>query len=354
MLPMTDNDNNGPVNLSWHSRLQIRVSVLLVVLVTALMLSFSIYGALSVNSELQANLEKHLNTVTLRASSSVKSSVWDMDQGNLLLALEAELLDVRVHTLEVLDVDGRLLASLTRDLQGNVVGYGTTDQPAGKLLQEQSEIVFEDEVIGTMKVYVDMSYKDLALKNYYYDQSLQTILLIIILVVAVGGALRVMLIKPLSNLTVAAELVSKNKFDIDIDIGSRDGVGRLAKALEVFRQNVLEKLRLQERQENAAKIQQKQAAENQRMGSVRRKAEEQQRQEQIEIAAKESVQARELQLRADELLPIVDAAASGDLSQRISLKGDDVIGQIGIKLETLFERLRGSLGSIGGSAVALG
>ncbi len=352
-LPMRD-DNNGSVNLNWHSRLQFRVSVLLIILVTAVMLSFSIYGAMNVNSELQHKLENYLDIVTLRISRSVASAVWDMDQENLTLALEAELLDERVHTLQVRDIDGMLLAFLTRDSQGSVVAYETTDQPVGQLLQKQSEITFENEVIATINVYVDKSFKNLALKTYYRNQSLQTIFLIIILVVAVGVALRAMLIKPLANLTVAAESVSQNKFDIDIDTSSRDEVGRLAKALEVFRQNALEKIRLQEQQEKASKIQREQAAENQRMGSKRREAEERLRQEQIDVAARESEQARELQLRADQLLQIVDAAASGDLSQRLSLKGDDIIGQIAAQLDTLFERLRGSLGSIDGSAIALG
>ena len=352
-LPMRD-DNNGSIKLNWHSRLQFKVSVLLIILVTAVMLSFSIYGSMNVNSELQHKLENHLDIVTLRISRSVASAVWDMDQENLTLALEAELLDERVHTLQVRDIDGMLLASLTRDLQGSVVAYETTDQPVGQLLQKQSEITFENEIIATINVYVDKSFKNLALKNYYRNQSLQTIFLIIILVVAVGVALRAMLIKPLANLTVAAESVSQNKFDIDIDTSSRDEVGRLAKALEVFRQNALEKIRLQEQQEKASKIQREQATENQRMGSKRREAEERLRQEQIDVAARESEQARELQLRADQLLQIVDAAASGDLSQRLSLKGDDIIGQIAAQLDTLFERLRGSLGSIDGSAIALG
>ena len=349
------NDNTtARRKLHWRNKLQFKVSILLIVLVTTVMVGFSVYGAIQVSSDLQSKLETHLDIVTLRASRSVSSAIWDMDQDNLVLALKAEMLDERVHSLQVWDTESTLLAALTRNQDGDVVVLEDAQAPVGNFLQKQNDILFEGEAMGTLAVYIDMSFRDRALTRYYYDQCFQAVMLVIILVVAAGMALRAMLIRPLVNLTAAAESVSNNEFDINIDTQSRDEVGELARALEVFKDNALEKLRLQQRQEEAVDLQRQQETENQRMDSERRDAERRFRQEQINVAEREAEQARALQLRADELLKIVDAAASGDLSQSVKLFGDDVIGQIATRLETLFERLRASLGSIGGSAIELG
>jgi methyl-accepting chemotaxis protein len=61
---------------------------------------------------------------------------------------------------------------------------------------------------------------------------------------------------------------------------------------------------------------------------------------------RELEQAQLLQNKVDTLLGVVKAAAAGDLSQRVPVKGKDAIGQMGEGLEQLLEALRASLGGI--------
>ncbi len=63
--------------------------------------------------------------------------------------------------------------------------------------------------------------------------------------------------------------------------------------------------------------------------------------------------AEELRTKVDQVLEVVSAAAAGDLTQEIPVKGEDAIGRLGAGLESLLTALRRSLGDIAGTADSL-
>ncbi|MFK8078989.1 MAG: methyl-accepting chemotaxis protein [Granulosicoccus sp.] len=68
---------------------------------------------------------------------------------------------------------------------------------------------------------------------------------------------------------------------------------------------------------------------------------------------REREQADALKAKVDDLLDVVNAAASGDLTRTIGVKGNDQIGKMGVALEKFLAQLRQSLRGIGGSAERL-
>ncbi len=67
----------------------------------------------------------------------------------------------------------------------------------------------------------------------------------------------------------------------------------------------------------------------------------------------EQRQAKELQQKVDNMLEVVSAAADGDLTREITVKGDDAIGRMGEGLSRFFKDLRKSISGIAGTAQAL-
>lgn len=65
-------------------------------------------------------------------------------------------------------------------------------------------------------------------------------------------------------------------------------------------------------------------------------------------------QADVLNQRVEELLGIVDAAANGDMTRKLTVVGSDAIGRVGQGLGRLFENMKYSLGQISTSAASLG
>ncbi len=70
-------------------------------------------------------------------------------------------------------------------------------------------------------------------------------------------------------------------------------------------------------------------------------------------AERERLAAQELTQKVDSILSVVSAAGQGDLTQEIQVRGSDAIGQMGEGLAKFFADLRGSIGSIGASAMNL-
>jgi methyl-accepting chemotaxis protein len=68
---------------------------------------------------------------------------------------------------------------------------------------------------------------------------------------------------------------------------------------------------------------------------------------------REKLAADELTQKVDSILTVVAAATKGDLTQEIAVRGSDSIGQMGEGLGKFFADLRGSIGSIGKSAMNL-
>ncbi len=73
-----------------------------------------------------------------------------------------------------------------------------------------------------------------------------------------------------------------------------------------------------------------------------------------EMQDRERQQTLTLQEKVDSMLAVVNAAAEGDLTQEIPVKGEDAIGKMGEGLEKFFARLRNSMSELGKSAHILG
>jgi methyl-accepting chemotaxis protein len=77
------------------------------------------------------------------------------------------------------------------------------------------------------------------------------------------------------------------------------------------------------------------------------------RREVAEVAGRDKQAAEELRRKVDSIRTVVTAAASGDLTQNVDVRGTDAIGQLGEGLAKFFGDLRRSVGGIGQTASAL-
>ena len=69
---------------------------------------------------------------------------------------------------------------------------------------------------------------------------------------------------------------------------------------------------------------------------------------------REQAQADELKEKVDQLLSVVDAAAGGDLTQKIPISGEDAVGKLAQSLGRFLSNMRGSVSGIAANAITLG
>ena len=73
----------------------------------------------------------------------------------------------------------------------------------------------------------------------------------------------------------------------------------------------------------------------------------------VEARDREQREAAELRAKVDSILGSVHAAAAGDLTRDVTVRGQDAIGQLGSELAAFFTDLRGNIGEIAGYADTL-
>lgn len=144
----------------------------------------------------------------------------------------------------------------------------------------------------------------------------------------------------------ALGLLADGQYDVVVAAKGADELADLARTVEVFRRNSMEAKELQLEQARVEEELRKQEEQ-------RAHAESNAHQEQLERHALERKEAEraqraadQLQSRVDRLLVAVSAAAEGDLSHPIDVEGDDLAGQMGRALNSLFAELKFSLNSI--------
>lgn len=146
-----------------------------------------------------------------------------------------------------------------------------------------------------------------------------------LLTLALGAVLSRLITAPLARTMSVLESVAAGDLSREVAVVGTDEVARMGRALNVAISAQREAL---ERARDAGEAAQR-------------------------IAAREAEQATELRGRVDLMLEVVDAAATGDLTQTVHVSGDDAIGRMGIALERFLGDLRESIASIADHSAAL-
>lgn len=133
-----------------------------------------------------------------------------------------------------------------------------------------------------------------------------------------GAAITRSVVEPLTQTVDVLQAVSSGDLSRSVDIHSQDELGEMAVSL------------------------------NHAIGAMRDAMEK------IRIASeREKRNAEELQGKVDQLLHVVNAASNGDLTQVVTVKGTDAIGQVGEGLDRFLANLKESIGGFARSSQAL-
>lgn len=337
-----------------RTRIRSIVLTLLTITIILTMTVASLYGAIEMQKQQQGELSELLQSTGERAALGLASSMWDMDEERANMLLLAEFKERRVHAAVLRDTNQEILSGKLRTPQGNIENTNTSASLADAgYLSKTFNVVFDGELIGTLQLQITQEYMQQTLRDYYVSELLKSLLMTIILITSMSIILGRILIRPLTELTSAANSLSHGNLETRINTHKIGEIGELAKALEVFKKQASEKIIIEEEQEQERLILKQREKDNQRVKEERMEAENRLHQEKLNASEREREQAQILQGRADALLKVVDAVANGDLSCNVKLEGDDAIGRIAQRVDQLVTHLRNSLHGIANSANSL-
>ena len=177
-----------------------------------------------------------------------------------------------------------------------------------------------------------------------------------LIVTAISLGIRRSIIKPLSEVTdVSKGITEGNLKQEELEIKSKDEIGVLAQnfnqmldVLRRFIQHTEEILQGRAESETFGLKGDFEGSLGSMLEMSRREKEQQETQ-----ARKEREQNEELMRKVDGILEVVDAAAEGDLTQKVTVSGEDALGKMGGRLQGFFDDLRSSVRAINDNALAL-
>ena len=162
--------------------------------------------------------------------------------------------------------------------------------------------------------------------------------------------------RPIARVVKELEYVADGELDRSLTALKGDGINEfseLTRSVVVFQAKSLEAQRLKQQSEILSEQKQRQQAEQKEQENKAREQEQLRHAREREQAVREKTESDAIQGRVDQLLDAVSAAIKGKLTYPIKVQGQDIAGQMGVALKTLFSALSKSMSSINNSAIQL-
>jgi methyl-accepting chemotaxis protein len=194
---------------------------------------------------------------------------------------------------------------------------------------------------------------------------------IVAVVVALGLGVFIarVIANPLNRAVQVCGAVAKGDYSQRLDIHTKDEVGQMATALNQSIDATVKLLddvkqaaeREQKAQAERAELERRQREEEQRRKDeeakkeqqrleAERKLKEEQAERERQLAAEDKRKAEELRHKVDDLLKVVNAAAKGDLTQKVTVQGNEAIDELAAGIKKMLEDLAGVIGQVTESA----
>lgn len=231
------------------NQLQYRVLTLLAIMVIVIMTLSTLYGAVSMRTQLKDELAVLAKNTGERTAESLSNAMWNMDSEAAEKLILAELRESRIHALLLFDTNGDYIVGKQRN-EDNIIVDKTSDDLIYKddFLSISVDVMYGDELIGELTIQVTTKFMLEKLRSYYIYELRKALLLTTTLMILMYLTLHKLLISPLSSLTTSANALSQGNLETTIISNGIGEVGELADALEVFKTNAIEKKELEEQQ----------------------------------------------------------------------------------------------------------
>ncbi|MDC8758791.1 sensor histidine kinase [Janthinobacterium fluminis] len=188
-------------------RIQVRLTLLFVVIVTLVLAISGSYTQYSLSQELELRSQRLREGVLTRLQTSLPSALWDLDKSKVDSIVAAEMLPPELVAIRVYDSSVGLFSGKARDADGHIQAIASEAPVAGAPVE--ANLVFRDSVavsasskpvtVGKVVVNFSRAQIDAALVAEVRRKVIEVLLLDLILVAALVLSLRI-IFDPLKRL----------------------------------------------------------------------------------------------------------------------------------------------------------
>jgi PAS domain S-box-containing protein len=215
--------------------LMIQLSLAIVLITSAVLTGFGLYRYQKNLQKLPDQLDQNLELTAKRLSISLRTPIFNFSEYETRDIILSEMEDPNIVAITVSLEDG----SLSKFVYGRSID--NKPAPVKSFIPKNGEkhirrkILYETDELGIVEIYMTPKYLEERLRNTFFSDLSQIIILDAILIFLVILFVRFRFIRPIMLLTSAASEISKGNLDQKIDVKSRDEIGVLAKSFTIMR-----------------------------------------------------------------------------------------------------------------------
>ncbi len=216
----------------WMNRIQVRMSAILIFLTTVILLVYALFNYQMEKSAMNEEISLFAEITTTRLSNHLVEPFWALDDDLLKDSINSEMMDKQIYAILIRDRNGKTIyMGRKRGKNWNIIE--TTDEiNDSSLTMRRMNIVKGDDKIGAVEVYLTPEFMEEELKRSTIYMIIAVIILDIILFISIYSILKRMIIRPIMQLTDAAEQMSMGDLNVQFNIRTKNEIGLLIKALE--------------------------------------------------------------------------------------------------------------------------
>ncbi|QLA11947.1 hybrid sensor histidine kinase/response regulator [Desulfolutivibrio sulfodismutans] len=209
-------------------RLQVKLSLLLVVAFTLVLAAFSLYDYHAVKAARMAELRLLADRVTERLSHILLSPMWNVDAREISRILETEMANGNLFAVIVLDEDGKsVLAGSRRD--GGALHEVNSLWEEDGVFGRTRRIEMDGRNLGSLNVFVHTRHMEQDLLETVAANVLRTFLLEIVLVALIFFFVKSAILDPLDHMRRVARRISQRRdYSLRFPADRRDELGSLS------------------------------------------------------------------------------------------------------------------------------
>lgn len=229
----------GFERVSFINSIQTRISAGLILITTIILLAYAGITYWTTNTEMEAELANFSEITATRLSKHLVEPFWSLDDEILWDSLVSEMMNEKIHAIIIRDRDGKTAyKGITRNSAWKAVEKARA--PDAVTVKSAKPIVKSyirnnvpvDDKLGVVEVYITRKFMMEDITRFGITIAITMAILIICIFLFTLVILRRIIIRPLGELTDAAERMSMGDLNVRIAIRSRNEIGLLAQAVE--------------------------------------------------------------------------------------------------------------------------
>ncbi len=219
-------------NIQWRNRVQVRVSAILIFLTTIILIGYAVVNYQLEKTKMNNEIKLLTKITATRLSKQLIEPFWALDNDLLQDSIKYEMMNKQVYAILIRDRSGKDIYLGRKRNSSWKIEKATMDIKDNDLISKSIDIKRGEDTIGALEVYLTPRFMQETLQRATIYMIFTVLILDFILFISIYSILSRAIIRPIMNLTDAAERISMGDLNAKLHVRTNDEIGMLIKAFQ--------------------------------------------------------------------------------------------------------------------------